>query len=506
MLTPAEVRVLDGNAAALGVPVARLMENAGRAVAGWVLDSRWWTKKSRALVLAGAGNNGGDGYVAARHLAARAPGRVRVLPLVPPKSDLARAMGGKVRALVVRAGPAEGTDAREGWFFDQLSGHQLVLDALLGIGATGELREPFARACAAVNGVRAEGVKVVSVDVPSGLGTPGAVRPDVTVTFHDVKEGMTSQNSGEIVVRDIGIPEDAHRFTGPGELSYLPEPHPHARKGQRGTVLVIGGGPYHGAPQLTAQGASRCGVDLVYLAVPESVAPAAMAFGPTGIVRPLPGDHLAPNHVGTLLALAKDASAVAIGPGLGKAGDTLQAILALVARLTVPIVVDADAHTALATDPGVIRGKRAVCTPHAGEFRRLTGKESAPDVEERAALVQGEAKRLGVTLLLKGPVDVISDGEEVRRNRTGNVAMVVGGTGDVLTGIVAAMLAKGIPPFPAARIGAYLAGRAGDIAFERLGHSLDALDVVNGIPDALAADVPWWRPGRAPAGERSRGR
>jgi NAD(P)H-hydrate epimerase len=200
------------------------------------------------------------------------------------------------------------------------------------------------------------------------------------------------------------------------------------------------------------------------------------------IVRPLHGEVVAEEHVDALLSWAKEADAVAIGPGLGTAKETMAAVQRFVQRCDTPMVVDADAIGACGQRPHVLRKKKAVVTPHAAEFRRLTGKIVPEDPAERAIAVADAAASLGVTIVLKGPVDVISDGEYTKLNRTGNSAMTVGGTGDVLTGVIAGVMAQGARPFAAARVGTFATGVAGDLAFEEKSFGLLATDVIDKVP------------------------
>ena len=461
-----EVRVLDINAEHLGVRMLGLMERAGAAVAAFILDN--YPPEARVAVISGKGNNGGDGFVAARYLARRT--KVGVFLMEHPdriQSDISRTNLDMVMNIVK---PADAIDMKQ---FD------VIVDAMLGVGLTGRPREPYASMIKAINSSRRP---VVSVDVPSGWPTDLQIRPDVTVTFHAPKVGMTRRNSGRIVVADIGIPADAETYCGPGEFSLVPPRKKDAHKGDAGRVLVIGGGPYAGAPAFAGMAAMRSGADLTFVATPEPAALPVSIYSPNMIVRPLHGEVVAEEHVDALLAWAKEADAVAIGPGLGTAKETIAAVKRFVQRCDTPMVVDADAIGACGQRPQVLRKKKAVVTPHAAEFRRLTGKTVPEDPAERAIAVADAAASLGVTIVLKGPVDVISDGEYTKLNRTGNSAMTVGGTGDVLTGVIAGVMAQGARPFAAARVGTFATGVAGDLAFEEKSFGLLATDVIDKVP------------------------
>jgi ADP-dependent NAD(P)H-hydrate dehydratase / NAD(P)H-hydrate epimerase len=468
MLPYTEFRILDINAESLGVPTGLLMENAGRAVANTVSD-RFGAHK-RILIICGTGNNGGDGFVAARYL--RKDNKVSVLlarPAAEIKTTISKEAFLAIKDIVV-------DDA------GNLSDFDVIVDALLGTGVKGHLSEPYSSLIERIN---RSSRPVVAVDVPSGFGADKAVRPTVTVTFHDAKEGMTKDNSGEIVIADIGIPPDAVRYVGPGEFVHYPIPSADSHKGMNGRVLIVGGGPYTGAPALAGLGAYRIKVDLVRIATPaRSYLPVA-GYSPNFIVHELSGDILNERDVPIVIDLIKNVEAVLVGPGLGSAEETLQAIRAIVKACDKPLVIDADAITAVSKDRSVLVGKRGVITPHAGEFMTLSGGKLPADYEQRRKPAMELAEAIGFTILLKGRIDVIADGHRCKLNRTGNAGMSVGGTGDVLAGQVAGLLSRGVAPFDAARIAAYTNGAAGDLAYETLGFSLLATDVIDRIPLVL---------------------
>jgi NAD(P)H-hydrate epimerase len=469
MLPYTEFRILDINAESLGVPTALLMENAGRAVAKTVAD-RYGAKK-RILVVCGPGNNGGDGFVAARHL--REGNRVSVLLARPPaeiRTAIAKHTFLAVEDLVVDDSTVD------------MASYDVIVDALLGTGIKGHLGEPYSDL---IDRMNQSSKPIVAVDVPSGLGTDKIVRPIITITFHDAKEGMTKENSGEIMIADIGIPLDAAKYIGPGEFIHYPIPSPDSHKGMNGRVLIVGGGPYTGAPALAGFGAYRIKVDLVRIATPaRSYLPVA-GYSPNFIVHELSGDILTAEDVPKVMELIERVDTVLIGPGLGNAEETLEAVRMVVRACDKPMVIDADGITAVANDRSVLKGKSGVITPHAGEFMTLSGKKLPADYEQRRKPAMELAKTLGFTILLKGRIDVVTDGQRCKLNRTGNAGMSVGGTGDVLAGEVAGLLSRGVAPFDAARMAAYINGAAGDLAFQRLGFSLLATDVIDQVPIAL---------------------
>ncbi|MEZ0248174.1 MAG: NAD(P)H-hydrate dehydratase [Thermoproteus sp.] len=487
-ITTVEMYIADRNAEWLGVPRLLLMENAGAAVARTVL--REFPEARKVLVVAGTGDNGGDGYAAARHL--HGAGReVRVVALGEPREELAKVNFEalrRTRVKIVVAGTPEELLAVQNWF----TWAEVIVDAVLGTGIRGKLREPHSTAIDLMNIAPAP---KVAVDVPSGLDPDTgevrdkAVRAAVTVTFHKAKRGLLQEQAakyvGKLVVERIGIPPEAELYVGPGDFRLVNlSRRAESKKGDHGRVLVVGGSAeYSGAPMYVALAALRTGVDLVVLAEPEPAAAAAKAYSPDLIAVPLPGDRLKPSHVDKILQLAQKADVVAMGPGLGVEPETQEAVRALFSKLEgKAVVVDADAIKALS---GAKAWGSVVFTPHAGEFKALTGVEPPQDLEGRIEAVKREAARINAVILLKGRYDVISDGGKVKVNITGSPAMTVGGTGDVLTGLVAGLATKARDLMAAASIAAFINGLAGEEAARELGFHITASDLLKYIPDLL---------------------
>lgn len=481
MISTDRMAAVDANAAALGVPRKQLMESSGNAVASAVRNVA--EPGASVALVCGRGNNGGDAFVSARFLSAY---DVRVHLLGRPESittDIARenweALG---EAEIPTETVADSANL-------DLGTPDVVVDAMLGTGITGALREPERTAATRINEVREAGATVIAVDVPSGIdadtGNPTggegalAVDADRVVTFHEVKPGL-ERLSATVTVADIGIPEAAERFTGPGDLRTLTR-ESDSHKGENGEVLVVGGGPYAGAPTLSARAALRAGADLVRVACPAAIARTVQGFSESLIVRGFPGETLAPAHLDEIRELAAGHDTVVLGPGLGDREATLAFVREFLATHEGQVVVDADALRAV---PNVETTAELVCTPHQGELTAMGG-ETAADPETRAALVSEFAADLGHTLLVKGTVDIIASPDgEVRLNRTGNPGMTVGGTGDVLAGTVGALAAT-TDPFEATAIGAYANGLAGDAAAETHGDGLVATDLIDQLPQAL---------------------
>jgi NAD(P)H-hydrate epimerase len=336
------------------------------------------------------------------------------------------------------------------------------------------------------------------VDVPTGINSDtgevlgNAVKANLTVTFYKSKPGLVKAKNyaGEVVVKNIGLPQELEMFAGPGDVTFATKPRTsEAHKGDFGKILVIGGSKtFTGAPALAALAALRTGVDIATIASPEKTATAISSMSPSLITIKLKGKHLSPSNVSAVQEHLESATAVVLGPGLGLHSETKEAVDQIIEQLektNTPLLLDADGLKSFA---GFKRKLQCptVLTPHAREYEILTGEKLSCSFEEKVQSVQKAAKKLGATILLKGPVDVISDGVQTKFNFAGNPAMTVGGTGDVLSGVVGGLLAMGTNSFNAAVAGAFVNGAAGDfVAVEKGCHMLptDLLDLIPAVLD-----------------------
>jgi hydroxyethylthiazole kinase-like uncharacterized protein yjeF len=485
-----ESRILDRNSEYLGVSTLQLMENAGKAVSDEVAAR--YPPKSEIVVYAGSGRNGGDGMVAARHLASRGY-RVNLILVGTPSEIHDEATSANWRAISAMAETVKIETVRDS---SQITARtcDVMVDALLGTGARGALRQPIMRAVEIMNEMKCF---KVAVDVPTGIDSDTgevlgkALNANLTVTFHARKPGLriAEKHCGEVRVAGIGIPPEAEIYAGPGDVEDVTVPRlPEAHKGDFGRLLVIGGSEtYSGAPALVALAALRTGVDLVFVAAPEKTALSIASFSPNLITVRLAGDHLNESNVAILKPHIERSNCIAMGPGLGTHSDTIKAvqrILSILGEKRKPALIDADAIKAM----GKIANKAkfpVVVTPHAGEFQILSGNAPSSDMKTRADEVRSLATALGGAVLLKGHVDIVSDGERVKLNRTGNPAMTVGGTGDVLSGVVAGLMAQGVPEFSASVAGAFINGAAGDLAMVEFGDHLAPTDLIHLIPKVM---------------------
>ncbi|RDI70608.1 NAD(P)H-hydrate dehydratase [Halopelagius longus] len=475
MISSERMAAVDENAEFLGVPRKQLMESSGNAVARAV--RRVADPDSSVAIVAGRGNNGGDAFVAARFLDEYDPtvhllGRPETI-----STDIARENWDALVAAEYDVRTV--TDSKS----LDLGDPDVVVDAMLGTGVTGELREPEATAAEATDALDAT---VVSVDVPSGLDADtgeradAAVSADHVVTFHDEKPGL-SELDAEVTVADIGIPAAAELFVGPGDLRTV-------RRGVRGgdsRVFVVGGGPYTGAPALAGQAALRAGASLSFVAAPEKVAGQIQGYAEDLIVQDYPGDHLTPDQVDGLVGTAHDYDdVVVLGPGLGDDDETLEAARRFLESFEGEAVVDADA---LPVVPEVDTDATLVCTPNRKELAKMGGPDVEGPLRDARDDIEAFAADVGHVVVAKAAEDVVTDGERTRIVRAGTPAMAVGGTGDTLAGVIAGLLGTQ-DPFDAACAGPFVNGRAAERLDAERGDGLLASDLLDAIPRALWGD------------------
>ncbi|HET9163522.1 MAG TPA: NAD(P)H-hydrate dehydratase [Solirubrobacterales bacterium] len=476
-----------------GVPSLELMEAAGRAVAEAVGEL---APEGPVRVLCGKGNNAGDGLVAARYLA-EAGFEVETL-LLWPAEDLsgdAAANLGRVEAERV----SENLDRR-------LEGSGAVVDAIFGTGFEGEPREP---ALGAIEAVNACGAPVVACDVASGVDASSgevagaAVEADVTVSFHAAKLGHRVAPgkwcTGELRVAPIGIPRGAPVQPAAGTideavLDLAPRRGARSSKFSSGQVTIAGGSRgLTGAVQMSSRAAIRAGAGYATVAVPADLEPIFEQGQPEVMSVGCPGGDgcLAPASAKPLLRAFERAAAGVFGPGLGRDPGSIELAREVVPRIEAPLVLDADGLNAFAGQLGSIaaRGAPTVLTPHAGELGRLLGRSSEEVAAHRLEAASEAARAAGAVVVLKGDDTIVTDGELVAVNALSAPGLATAGTGDVLSGIAAAMLARGLEPFAAACAAVLAHARAGRDAAARIGaaESVIATDVIESIPVGLKA-------------------
>ena len=492
----------------IGIPSLVLMENAGRQVVAAMEAAYEGRLNGRVAVLCGRGNNGGDGFVVARTLLQRgidaAVFVIGALAEVRGDAKTNLEILGRLGVTVVEIGDEQSWELH----FSEISQCTLIIDAIFGTGLKSPLAGMMETVVADVN---ASSIPIVSIDLPSGLSadTPhilgDCIDASMTVTLAAPKLPLVlppgEEHAGDVVIADIGIPHEVIdgvegqriELLTPEQLREIVEPRAaDSHKGDFGRVTIVAGSRGKtGASHLAAMGAMRSGAGLVTVATPASCLPIVASMAPELMTEPLPESPegmVAANAIEELLALRHDV--IACGPGLGRGPGVAEFVRSLLDRATVPLVLDADAITVLADDPGGLVGREerdVIITPHPGEMARLIGSSIEEVQANRIDVATDFATTHRVYVVLKGHRTLIAtpDGH-LFINPTGNAGMATGGTGDVLTGMIAAWLAQLLDAEAACRLAVFLHGAAGDLAEAEEGQvAMTATDVIAHLGDAL---------------------
>ena len=513
VVTAAEMRQIDQDTIEdIGIPGIVLMETAGSAIVRAI--EQHYPTAQRISILVGKGNNGGDGLVIARQLAHT--GHDVYIFLVSPADSftgeaainlqIAKNLGLRIEAILGEK------EAWKRW----MTNCELLVDAIFGTGLRGAVRDPIATFVDAINNLS---TPILSVDLPSGLdadsGNPLGicVRADRTVTIGLPKRGLLvhpgAELAGKLEVVDIGFPTQVidaqdikvHWTTAAHASEWIPQRPPTSHKGSYGRVLVVAGSTgMTGAAALASEAALRVGAGLVTLAIPKSLNPILEGLLPEVMTLPLPetdAGSLSVSAASTLLEFAEQTKSVlAIGPGISQHPGTVALVRQLARenqehKLGGQMVIDADGLNAIAQIPEIMSflDRETVLTPHPGEMARLTNTPVSTLEADRIRTAQTFANEQGVTLVFKGAPTVISEANgDVWINSTGNPGMGTGGMGDVLTGVIAGLMAQGLSSERAATLAVYIHGLAGDIVSERLGMpGLIASDVLKAVPEAVSS-------------------
>ncbi|HXF48920.1 MAG TPA: NAD(P)H-hydrate dehydratase [Verrucomicrobiae bacterium] len=483
------------------IPVVDLMEKAGAGVAASAADFLGKPAGKKVAILCGKGNNGGDGLVCGRLLLAQ-KAKVKVF-LLAKKMEV---KGASAANLKKYRGPLSEWDGSAKPVLQFRP--DLIIDALFGTGFTGELPPKVAELVSVVNQQK---LPVIAVDVPSGFDAD-AERPllDVfaaarTVTFAYPKAAQVfypgREFVGQLQLVDIGIPAEAVaqkvelNLVTPWEAAgWLPARNPQGHKGTFGRVFLLAGSlGMTGAAAMAAEAVLRSGAGMVFLGTAASLCTAIAAQLREVVIKPLPEIRkkltIALRSLGEVRQYANEADVVAVGPGLGQHFETMELVQRFTADLEKPLVIDADGLNAVAKKPEVLKERKfpTVLTPHMGELSRLLKIPAEEIQSDRVGATKRGAVELNSILLLKGaPTIIATPAGEVWISPTGNSGMATAGSGDVLTGLLAGLLAQGMEPLKAASAAAFLHGRAGDIANEMLGErSMIAGDILSALPEAF---------------------
>lgn len=463
--------VLDVNARYFGLEALVLMENAGRGVADEI--SRRYEDKKKIGIVCGLGNNGGDGFVVARHLMSK--NDVTLYLLGNPKEINTEEARRNWQVLentnLKRINIRDSTDLSPHDFrqFD------IIVDGMLGTGSTGEPKEPYKSTILKINETKA---KRVCIDIPTGYSSKVSVQSDLTLSFHFPKcEGAE--------VLTLGVPSDIKNRIGPGDVKILTKRTSDAHKGQAGRVMVIGGSSFfRGALEYAGKAAAKI-ADLVYHCSPQPCSGAVEKI-PDFLGTCLDGEYLVDRQLPEIIKRVNlyRCNSVVIGPGLGLGPeigikeDTKKLVIGLAKELKdKKMVIDADGLNAISKNLEILR-ENIVLTPHRGEFRRLSGQE--PTAEN----VTHFAKKYGCIMVVKGPVDIVSNGTETKFNFTGNPGMATGGTGDILSGAIAGFAAND-DLFKASGAATFVTGLAGDFVQKEKGYYFTSTDVLDKLSEAI---------------------
>ncbi|MHA2036909.1 MAG: NAD(P)H-hydrate dehydratase [Promethearchaeota archaeon] len=503
-----DVAIADNNAQWLGIPLIHLMECAGYSIADEIVKRYNLSDKSLVAIFCGTGNNGGDGFVVARQLAAFNIKSIVILVGIPEKIrthasrynwDL---ISNRINYLVGTAVIQDSTDFEMLKILSKKEGKfNLIVDGLLGTGISGKIREPISTAIDVINRIKSENnINVISIDLPSGMNpntgevVHKAVKADLVIALHRIKKGLDikSEYIKDIVTRSIGIPYEADIFVGKGDvIATLKNRKIDNYKGQFGRMLVIGGSKnYSGAPAYSSLTGINFGLDLVITYVPEVIGDVLRSYSPNMIVRTSPGNWLNMKSFKEISVLVDWANVIVFGPGLGIQQETEELLIELLKKFQQEkksFVLDADALKLVKNNLELLKSQKVILTPHAGELNIMVNKDLPHhnQIEKRKNEVLKLAKKLNAILLVKGPFDYISDGQNIKINRTGCPEMSIGGTGDVLAGLCASFLAIDNNPFQSACSGAFINGIVGEFCKKNLGSRFTAMDMINNINNAI---------------------
>lgn len=509
ILHPIDMMVTDYNCEYLGLSRLCLMESAGKSLAeeAGKIAVYTFSKPVKVVIFTGSGGNGGDGFVAARYLlnrgydvdiymlkdnihSAEAKTNFEILKNMKPRLSRLKIYNLKTLEDINNSEVAKSNDSEF-----------IIIDGLLGTGIKGKLQTNIKRAIEVIN--ESNGIKI-SVDVPSGMDPLTgevddlAVVPDYTISFHKIKTGVRDAEEelvGGLVTADIGIPFEAEYFVNFGDFLRLKNRDFKSHKGNNGRLLIVGGSSdYSGAPAIAGMAAIGAGCDLVYVATPEKSAEAIKSTSPDLIVKSLEGDKLSLRHSDEILEMADKVDAVLIGPGSGIDNETSKLFNVLAAKIKKPMVFDADALKQV--EMNLIKNREdIILTPHIFEFKSFFNVSGDlkldidsyefSKVDENITEFQQITRQIKGSVVVKGQYDLILSGTRFRINKSGNPGMTVGGTGDALSGICAALLTQDLNSFDSACLGVFINGLAGDEAYDVKGNGFSATDLVSFIGNVI---------------------
>lgn len=485
ILSPIEMKAVDKNTQYNHIPTLVLMENAGSGIAHFIINN--YPDKKKISIYSGTGGNGGDGFVIARHLLNYGY-KVSLFLLSKPENIKNKDSQTNWKSIDIISKTNNNLKLYKITDSTQLKpdNSDIIIDAILGTGVDGKLREPVSTAIDTVNYSPAI---VLSVDIPSGLNPETGVVSDksiiahTTLTLHKIKTGLDladTKYTGKIKIIDIGIPSVSEEYTGSGDLLKLEKPKINSHKGQNGSVLIIGSNDtYIGAVIFAANACISQGVDLVYIIVPESSANIIKQYNPEFIVKGVKGNILSLDDYDIIKEFINRVDSVLIGSGAGLNNETKDLFNKIIYDFPKKnIIIDADALKLV--DKNNIKKANTILTPHKYEFETFFDCELPDELYDKVALLNKLSNEYNTVILLKGVVDIISTANDYKLNRTGNQGMTSGGTGDILAGLTTAISTKN-SLFEAAYISAFILGNAGDEALKEYGYNYSSNDLLKKI-------------------------
>lgn len=481
VLTPLEMRCVDKNTEYNKLPTLVLMENAGSQIASHIVNN--YPDRKKVSLYAGTGGNGGDAFVAARHLLNHGY-KIHLILLSRPENikNNDSILNWRVIENISKADKnikisiiTDSTQLKP-------DNNDIIVDAILGTGINGKLRQPVSKAIDIIN--YSPAIRL-SVDVPSGLNPltgdvfDKCVVAHKTLTLHKKKTGLLEAQSsyvGEVVVLDIGIPLLSEKYVGEGDLLKIPKVDSNTHKGQNGSVLIVGSNKdYVGAVVFAAESALNSGIDLVYIVAPESSADIIKSYNPEFIVRKVRGDVLSMDCYEDIVELSKKADSILIGSGAGLDERTGKLYNKMVHDMDKPIIIDADALKLV--DKKNIIESNTILTPHPVEFEKFFSIKLPLDFDEKINILVKLSEEYNTTIVLKSKTDIIANTGEYRLNDTGNAGMTVGGTGDILAGMITAYSTK-MNPFDSACISTFIIGDVADGLLNEKGFNYTSNDIL----------------------------
>lgn len=484
VLTPTQMRCVDKNTEYNQLPTLVLMENAGSQIALYIIEN--YPDKKRVSLYSGTGGNGGDAFVTARHLLNH-DYSVHLLLLSKPENI--KNKDSILNWNVIRNVAKADKNLRISIITDSTQlkpdNSDIIVDAILGTGIKGKLRQPVSKAIDVIN--YSPSIRL-SVDIPSGMDSltgevfDKCVMAHKTLTLHKKKTGLDKAQAshvGDVVVLDIGIPRVSELYVGEGDLLRIPPVKADSHKGQNGSVMIVGSNSdYVGAVVFAANSALKSGIDLVYIIAPESSADIIKGYNPEFIVKKVKGNLLSMDNYDDIIELSQKVDSILIGSGAGLDEKTGQLYNRLLKDSDKTIVIDADALKLVDKDNCV--HARTIVTPHAAEFESFFSTRLPDNFDERIDLIRKLSDKYNTTVVLKGQIDVITEGDEYRLNDTGNAGMTVGGTGDILAGMITAYSTR-MDLFEASCISTFILGRVADKLLDKMGYDYTASDILDNL-------------------------